>query len=55
MNFLDWYRKWQPEITWWVIGWLCFATFDNIIHEQWLWACVNAGLIYLNFNFWKHR
>ena len=55
MKFLDWYRYYQREITWWIIGWLSFAVLEDIIRDNWIMAAVNAGLIYLNYNFWKNR
>jgi hypothetical protein len=55
MNLLDWYIYHQREITWWVIGWLSFAVLDNILQENYVWACINAGLILLNYKFYKER
>ena len=55
MSFAEWYRKWQSEITWWTIGWLCFAVLDCILKGSWLLAAINVGLIFINYKFWRDR
>jgi hypothetical protein len=55
MSFLDWYRRYQGEITWWIIGWLSMGVLDSLLNENYFWAVVNIGLIYLNYAFWKDR
>lgn len=54
-KFREWYLKYQEEITWWVIGWLSFGVIDCILKESWIFAIVNAGLIYLNYKLWKNN
>lgn len=55
MKFLQWYRYYQTEITWWVIGWLSFSVFDCILKESYIFALLNAGLIYFNYKLWRDR
>ena len=55
MNFIEWCRYHQSEITWWLIGWLSMAVIDDIVRENYIWAIVDAGLIYLNYKLYKER
>lgn len=49
MSFKDWYVRNQDAITWFIIGWLSFALLMNITTGDWLWAAVDAVLIYGNY------
>lgn len=55
MKFLEWFRDNQTNITWWLIGWLTFASIDCIVKHDYVMAAVNAGLIYFNYTIWKRR
>ena len=50
-----WYREYANEITWWVIGWLSFALVDCMIKDNWIFAFVDAFLIYFNYKLWKNN
>ena len=52
---LELFRKYNTEITWWIIGWLCFATIDGIIRENYMWAAIDVVLVYVNYKLWKNR
>lgn len=54
-KFRDWYIRNQDAITWFVIGWLAFGMLDNIAHQEYTWALVNAVLIWVNYKFIPHR
>lgn len=49
MGFREWYIRYQSEITWFLIGWLCFAGIDNILNSQYFWAVINFALAYANY------
>ncbi len=51
----DWYVRNQDAITWFLIGWLAFAGLDNLINGEYLWAAIDAALIYLNYKLIKVR
>lgn len=55
MNFLEWYRRNQSEITWWIIGWLSFAILEDVLRENWGGTAINSVLIYINYKIWKNR
>ena len=48
-NFRNWYIRNQDAITWFIIGWLTFASIDNFIDGKYFWAAFNAALIWLNY------
>ena len=52
-KFLNWYRDYQVEITWWIIGWLAFALFDALARGNWIAVVVDAVLIYINYATYK--
>lgn len=52
---LAWFNRYNTEITWAIIGWLAFATIDSIIRGSWVWAVVDAFLIFINYKLWKNR
>jgi len=52
-TILDWFRYYNNEITWWIIGWMSFAVLDSIIRENWGFVALDIALIYLNYKLWK--
>lgn len=52
-KFVEWYRKYQSEITWWIIGFLTWAVLDSFAKGNYIMSLVNAGLIYINYSLWK--
>jgi len=52
-RFRSWYLKYQNEITWWIIGWLCFAFLDQLGRGHYIMAFIDAGLAYFNYRMWK--
>jgi hypothetical protein len=53
--FRDWYVRNQDAITWFIIGILTGGMADHIARQQYTWALVNAGLIYINYRFSRVR
>ena len=52
---IQWLRNNADQITWWVIGWLSFATLDCLAKQNWELAAVNAALIVFNYFLWKRN
>ena len=50
---LDFFRKHNTEITWWVIGWLSFAFLDSLGKGNYGFAALDAALIYFNYRMCK--
>ena len=46
---MDWIRDHHNEITWFVIGWLCYAGLDALARGDYVWALVDFGLAYGNY------
>ena len=54
-QFRNWYVRHQDAITWFVIGWLTLSMLDNIIQQNYIWAVVQAVLIWINYKLSKIR
>lgn len=54
-NFRNWYLNYQSEITWFVIGWLVFATVDSLSRGNYGFALFDAALAYFNYYMWKQH
>lgn len=52
-NFKNWYVRNQDAIVWFVIGWLSLSFIDNLFYGDYVWAAVDAVLIYINYNLGK--
>lgn len=48
-GFRNWYIRNQDAITWFLIGWLTWSGIDNLVNGQYIWAAVNAFLIWVNY------
>ena len=48
-----WWTRNHLEITWFVIGWLAMATLDQLASGNYLWAAVNAFLLWFNYKLRK--
>lgn len=48
-----WYTRNSLEITWFIIGWLAFATLDSIASGDYGWAAINAFLLWVNYRLRK--
>jgi hypothetical protein len=48
-EFRNWWFRNQDSISWFIIGWLSFAAFDNLIREHYLWAAIDAVVIWVNY------
>ena len=54
-QFRNWYVHNQDAITWFLIGWLTLSMIDNIANKQYVWAVVQAVLIWVNYKLSKVR
>jgi hypothetical protein len=54
-RLVQWFKEYNNEITWWIIGWLTFAVVDCILRENWTFVVINTGLIYINYKLWKNN
>ena len=52
-EFSRWWTRNHFEITWFVIGWLAFATLDQLASGNYLWAAFNAFLLWTNYKLRK--
>ena len=48
-DFRNWYVRNQDAITWFIIGWLCYASFDSLTKANYISAAVDLGIAYLNY------
>ena len=48
-QFRNWYIRNQDAITWFIIGWLCYACLDALARGSYGWAAVDAVLAYGNY------
>jgi hypothetical protein len=51
----NWYIRNQDRITWFIVGWLSFASLDNLVNGDYIWAAVLAFLAYCNYKLEKIR
>ena len=54
-QFRNWYVRNQDAITWFIIGWLAFGMLDNVVKQEYIWAAVQAVLIWVNYKLSKVR
>ena len=52
-RFRMWYLNYQAEITFWVIGWLSYGVFDCLSTGNYVFAVINAVLVWVNFYMWR--
>jgi len=45
---INWFRRNQYEISFFIAGWCSLATLDNLIKGEYIWAAINAALVYIN-------
>ena len=45
---LEWYKEYQREIGYFIAGWCTLAALTDFVNSNYLWAAINAGLVYLN-------
>jgi hypothetical protein len=49
----QWYLQYYTEITWFLIGFLVMAGFNNLGQGDYTGALINFGLAYVNYFFSK--
>lgn len=48
-----WFREYNTEITWFVIGWLALATCNQLYEENYAMALIDIALAYWNYFMWR--
>ena len=48
-GFKNWYVRNQDAITWFIIGWLALALLRALGDGEYMWAAIDAALIWLNY------
>ena len=51
----NWFKTYNNEITWFIIGWMCFATLDQLTRGHYVMAGIDAVLAYFNYSMWKRN
>lgn len=54
-KFGEWFIKYNDYISWWLIGWMSFATLDSLGRGNYVFALLDAGVAYFNYHMWKTR
>lgn len=54
-KFSNWYRSYSLEITWFIIGWLVFASIDALLRENYFFAVLDAVLAYFNYKLYRNN
>ena len=50
-----WLNANNTLITWWIIGWMSFATLDSLLRGNFGIAALDVALLYGNYYMWKIR
>jgi len=50
-----WYNNHNNEITWFLVGFLFYATLDDLYHHNYISAVIDFGLVVLNLKYYKDR
>ena len=45
----QWYARNQDSITWFLIGWLSLSCLNRLAEGSYIWAMVDAVLVYINY------
>jgi hypothetical protein len=45
---MEWFRRYQYEISFFIAGWCALSALDNLAKGDYLWAVISAGISYLN-------
>jgi hypothetical protein len=51
----NWYVYNQDAISWFIIGWLSLACLDALAEGRYIWAVIDAVLVWLNYSLRKIR
>lgn len=54
-KFGKWFTIYNTEFTWFLIGWLAFATLEALGRGQYVFAVIDAALAYFNYVMWKRN
>ncbi len=54
-KFRTWYVTHQDAITWFLIGVLITGGIDQMARGDYMWACVNFALAYVNYLLRRQR
>jgi hypothetical protein len=45
---MEWFKRWQYEINFFIAGWCTLAAIDCFSKGDYLWALLNAFLVWFN-------
>lgn len=48
-RFTNWYIRNQDAISWFLIGWLSMGMLNAINDQQYIWAAIDAVMVYANY------
>ena len=54
-KLVNWFRYYNGEITWFIIGFLFFAGLDDFAEGNNIGAILNFGLAFLNYKFYSRN
>jgi hypothetical protein len=52
-KFINWYKTYYDEITWFIIGFLVHDGLTDLVHGNYLGALISLGLAWVNYHFYK--
>ena len=52
-KFIQWYYRYNTEITWFIIGWLALNAIHDLGRGDWFSFIIDSFLIALNYSFWR--
>ena len=52
-NIINWYHRNYTEITWFIIGFLVMAGFNDLGNDNYTGALISFALAYINYLFSK--
>jgi hypothetical protein len=55
IRFLEWFKANNTYITWWLIGWLTFASIDAFSRNNYTFAMLDLLIAYANYFMWKRN
>jgi hypothetical protein len=48
-HFKNWYVRNQDAITWFIIGWMSIACINSLGKGDYIWAAIDAFIVYANY------
>ena len=54
-QFRNWYVRNQDVITWFIIGFLSMSMLVSLLNGNYVWAAIDAVIIYVNYKMRNFR